>query len=353
MASHVTAAELPNLFEQEFQKCAVRAGESVVLLTDHNTSREMVQAAFVAAAALGADAFEVGLPRALDLQRVGHDVPGTGKGLMAALKSADLLCVFFPPNLTPWLSECRLAGTRVLSITDRPDQLKRLLAPPGMKDAVRHAALRYGSAKRIHVTSAAGTDFRFERGDPRWSELRAYHGFADEASHFDQWGMAMVADFPDEGTAEGLVVIQPGDIWILPYVRAVESEIRIEIREGFIRGVSGGLDARAFRGWLERNKRSSDDMDPYAVSHLGFGLHPHAFWDDILTYGNSIRDLTMAARSFAGNVLFSTGPGPHRRTKGHIDMPMCGCNLFLDGEPFIAKGQLLDPDTIVAPMVSA
>lgn len=348
--SQVTAAELPGLFEQQLRKCAVRPGETVVLLTDHNTDRELVQAAFVAAGLLGAESFEVGLSRALDLQRVGHDAPGSGKGLMAALQSADLLCTFFPPNLSPWLAQCRKGGTRVLSITDKPDQLKRLLAPAGMKEAVRHAADRYRRARKIRVTSDAGTDFTFVRGDPRWSELRAYYGYADEPGHFDQWGMAMVADFPDEGTAEGVVVMKPGDIWILPFVRAVESEIRLEVREGFVRSVKGGLDAKAFRDWLHRNKRSADDMDPYAVSHQGFGLHPHAFWDDILTYGNSVSDLTMAARSFSGNFLFSTGPGPHRRTKGHIDMPMCDCNVFFDGEPFIERGRLLDPATVVQPL---
>jgi 2,5-dihydroxypyridine 5,6-dioxygenase len=159
--------------------------------------------------------------------------------------------------------------------------------------------------------------------------------------------MAMVADFPDEGTAEGRVVLKPGDLWILPFVRAVESEVRIEVREGHVREVSGGLDAKAFRDWLDRNRRSPDDMDPYAVSHQGFGLHPNAFWDDILTYGNSIRELSMAARSFAGNFLFSTGPGPHRRTKGHIDMPMCDCSVSLDGELFIDAGKLIDPATMV------
>ncbi|CAB3745544.1 2,5-dihydroxypyridine 5,6-dioxygenase [Paraburkholderia sediminicola] len=345
--SKITSAQLPGLFEAQFTRCAVAPGETIVLLTDHNTPREMVNAAFAAALALGAESFEVGLSRALDLQRVGHDKPGAGEGLMNALQSADLLCTFFPPNLSPWLAACRKGGTRVLSITDKPDQLHRLLAPEGTKEAVLHAAERYANARVIHVTSDAGTDFTYRRGDPAWSELRAYYGYSDEPGHFDQWGMAMVADFPDEGTAEGIVVVKPGDLWILPYVRAVESEIRIEVREGFIRKIEGGLDAKAFNDWLARNATSPQDLDPYAVSHLGFGLHPNAYWDDILTYGNSVADLTMAARAYAGNFLFSTGPGPHRRTKGHIDMPMSDCSVSLDGELFLDKGVIKDPKAVI------
>jgi 2,5-dihydroxypyridine 5,6-dioxygenase len=345
--SQFTSAELPGLFERQFTRCAVKAGETVVLLTDHNTSRDVVQAAFVAATTLGAESFELGLPRALDLQRVGHDKPGAASGLLAALKSADLLCTFFPPNLSPWLAECRQGGTRVLSVTDKPEQLKRLEAPGGTKEAVLHAARRYAAARTLRLTNEAGTDLTWRRGDPKWSELRAYYGYADVPGHFDQWGMAMVADFPDEGTANGVVVIKPGDLWILPFVRAVESEIRLEVREGYIRSIRGGLDAKAFKDWLDRNRRSPEDMDPYAVSHLGFGLHPNAFWDDVLTYGNSVTDLTMAARAYAGNFLFSTGPGPHRRTKGHIDMPMNDCTLYFDGEAFLEGGRVADPAAVI------
>jgi len=343
----INPAELPELFRKQFELCNVKEGETVVLLSDHNTDREMIQAGFAGAQALGADAFEVGLPKPLDLKKVGHETPGGADGLIAALKSASLLCPFFPPNLSPWLAECRKAGTRVLSICDRPDQLSRLQSPPGLKEAVSHAVARYAATRRVHVANDAGTDLTFERGAPEWSELRGYYGRADEPGRFDQWGMGMVADFPDEGTANGTVVIKPGDVWILPYVRVVESEICLEVRDGYIRKVEGGIDAKAFRDWLTRNKRDDEDMDPFAVSHLGFGLHPNAHWDDILVYGNSIQHLTMSMRSFAGNFLFSTGPGPHRRTMGHIDMPMCDCTLSFDNDVVLRKGKLVDPEMIV------
>ena len=137
--------------------------------------------------------------------------------------------------------------------------------------------------------------------------------------------------------------------WVLPCARMVESEIRLEIREGHIRKVDGGVDAKAFRDGLDRNKRSSEDMDPYAVSHEGFGLHPNAHWDDILVREHGMRHLAMSMRSFTGNVLFSTGPGPHRRTQGHIDMSLCDCTVYLDDEMIIKRGRLLDPAMIVQP----
>lgn len=343
----ISPVEMPELFRKQFELCQVTKGETVILLSDPNTERDMVGAGFAAAAALGADSFEVGLSKPLDLKRVGHAKPGDAGGLMDALKSASLLIPFFPPNLSPWLAECRKAGVRVLSICDGAEMLSRLQSPPGLKEAVLYAVERYRATRRVHVTSAAGTDLTFERGTPPWTELRGYYGYADEPGRFDQWGMGMVADFPDEGTANGTVVVQPGDIWILPYVRLVESEIRLEVRDGFIQSVEGGLDAKAFRDWLDRNKSAPDDMDPYAVSHLGFGLHPNAHWDDILVHGNGSRDLTMAMRSYPGNFLFSTGPGPNRKTMGHIDMPMCGCTIRFDNDVVVDEGRLVDRAMIV------
>jgi 2,5-dihydroxypyridine 5,6-dioxygenase len=336
-------ASLAGLFTREFTLCRVKEGETVALLTDHNTSKDYVLAAFAAAEALGASVFELCIPRPVDLSMVKNRSPADAPAVMQALKSANLVCTFFPPNLSRWLQELQASGGRILSIIASPDQLAKLISPAGLKEAVLHAGERYRAARTIRVTSEAGTDLTWTRGRPGDTDLRTYYGFADEPGRFDQWGFGMVADFPDEGSANGTVVVKPGDVWILPYIRVVEGPVRLEVRDGFIRKVEGGLDAKAFRDWLDRNKRDADDLDPYAVSHLGFGLHPHAHWDGILLHGNSHDDLAVSMRVFAGNFLFSTGPGFKRKTSGHIDMPMCDCSFALDGDTVVERGRLVDP----------
>ena len=115
----------------------------------------------------------------------------------------------------------------------------------------------------------------------------------------------------------------------------------------------GSLDAKAFTHWLDRNKKSEDDLDPYAVSHLGFGMHPHAFWDHVILHGNEPDRMDSAARVFAGNFLFSTGPnndmGGKRDTKGHIDTPMIDCTVLLDNQVVMERGKFSDPKLIVPP----
>jgi 2,5-dihydroxypyridine 5,6-dioxygenase len=127
----------------------------------------------------------------------------------------------------------------------------------------------------------------------------------------------------------------------------VQSSIDLEIRDGFIRKVEGGGDARMFSYWLDSCRSSADDLDPYAISHLGWGLNPKARWDDVIRYENMIEHLQASMRSYPGSFLFSTGPSPTRNTRGHIDMPLNDCTISLDGEVVVDRGRVVDPAMIV------
>lgn len=349
LAQAINLGSLSSLFRKEFELCRLKPGETVVLLSDQNTLPEYVAASFAAATELGADSYNISVSRPHDWYLVNSESPGSGKGMMEALKAADLVVTFFPANLTSWSKQIRAAGSngpRMLLIGESPQQLARLFTPPGLKEAVLHAAKRWGSAREVRVVSEAGTDMTWTRGE---DPVREYYGFADEPGRYDMWGAGHITNFPDEGSANGKVVLMPGDLWILPYVRVFESKVTLTISDGFIREVNGGVDAKAFTAWLDRNKRSEDDLDPYAVSHLGFGLHPNAHWDSVLVYGNNINEVQISARAFSGNFLFSTGPSNTRKTKGHIDTPMCDCSVLLDNELVLDRGRFVDPAMIVAP----
>ena len=69
------------------------------------------------------------------------------------------------------------------------------------------------------------------------------------------------------------VVFAPGDIVVLSYCRYVQDEVRLDIRDGFIHKIEGGLDATLMNDWLEGNRAAPDDLDGHAISHLGWGLH--------------------------------------------------------------------------------
>lgn len=340
----INPARLTALFRRELELCKVKPGETVALLSDLGSRREYVAAAFAAVADIGADVYEMCVNATPSWTKVGVATVGKCKGTLEAMKAADLIVCLHIPLFTKWLKEVMDGGTRVLMIIDAPDDLEQLMAPAGLKEAVKHAHRRLADTKEMRFLSDAGTDLTVSCGE---YPVMSQWGYADEPGHFDHWGAGHVHTFPNEGSANGQVVVQPGDIVVLPYCRYVQDEIRLEIRDGFIRKIEGGLDAKLMNDWLEDNRRSPDDMDGHAVSHLGWGLNPQARWYNIALNGDDPERSHASARTFPGNFLFSTGPntqgGGTRNTKGHYDVPMRDCTIELDGKAVVEAGKLVDP----------
>ncbi len=339
----VNPAKLTSLYVKQFRMSKVAKGETIALVSDLTTRREYIQAAFAAADELGADVYEMCVNSIPSWSKVGVATVGKCKGTLEAVKAADLIVIFHVPLFTKWLKEVMDGGTRVLMVIDAPDDLEQLMSPPGLKEAMKEAEARYKKTKEVRVISEAGTDFTYKCGE---YPVMTQWGCADEKGHFDHWGAGHIHTFPNEGSANGTVVFAPGDIVILPFCRYVQDEVRLTISDGYIRKVEGGLDAKLMRDWLDDNKSSPDDMDPYAISHLGWGMNPQALWYGIALNGDEPERSRAAARTFPGNFLFSTGPntqgGGKRATRGHYDVPLRDCTVILDNQIIIDKGRIVE-----------
>jgi 2,5-dihydroxypyridine 5,6-dioxygenase len=342
-------AKLTTLFLKEFGLCRVQQGETIAIVSDLGTRREYIQAAFAAAESLGADVYEILVNAMPSWTRVGVPTIGKCKGTLEALCAADMMLIFHVPLFTSWIKQVMAAGTRILMTHDAPDDLEQLMSPPGLKGAMKYAERLYRETKRVTVTRPGGTNLTFERGE---YPIMVQWGYADEPGHFDMWGAGHIHTFPNEGSANGSVVLLPGDMVILPYCRYIVDPVKLEIREGHITKIDGGLDAKLMQDWLDDGKTNHDDRDPFAVSHLGWGMNPQALWYWMALQGDEPERNRAGARVFAGNFLFSTGPntqgGGKRSTRGHYDVPMRDCTVALDGKTIIDSGRLVDPGLVVA-----
>ena len=101
-----------------------------------------------------------------------------------------------------------------------------------------HAGERLKRAKTMRVTRSGGTDLTVSLGE---YPTMIQYGFAEAPGRFDHWGAGHVHTFPNEASANGMVVFAPGDIVVLPYCRYVQDEVRLDIGDGFIRKIEGGL----------------------------------------------------------------------------------------------------------------
>ena len=344
----VNPAKLAMLFRKQFELCKVGPGQTVAIVSDLGTRREYIQAAFAAADEIGFDIYEMCVNMIPGWTKVGVPTIGKCKGTLEALLACDMILIFHVPLFAAWLGKVQRAGVRVQMIIDAPDDLEQLQSPPGLKEAVLHAHARYEAAREVRVTSPHGTDLRYRVGE---YPVMSQYGMADAPGRFDHWGVGLIHTFPNEGSAEGTVVINPGDIVILPYCRYVVDPVRLTIQGGHVTAIEGGVDATLMREWLRRGEAQEGDRDPYALSHLGWGLNPQCRWDSIALYGDAPERSRAAARCFPGNFLFSTGPntqgGGKRTTRGHYDVPMRDCTIALDDEVVVDDGRLVDLAMIV------
>jgi 2,5-dihydroxypyridine 5,6-dioxygenase len=104
--------------------------------------------------------------------------------------------------------------------------------------------------------------------------------------------------------------------------------------------------------FFEGHKKHSEDLDPYAVSHLGWGLNPNSILDQVTLTGNQMDRIASHTRAWPGVFLFSTGPndqgGGSNRTPAHLDLPMFDCTVAFDDKTVIKDGVIVDPQMVVA-----
>lgn len=339
----VSPTQLRGMWTEVLDLCRLQPHESVLVLTSQNSNPVLIDAVMQAAAPMARSVARLEIAPNWNAFEVGTDPTVVEGGspidsdpvALAAMKAADLVIDLVFLLFTPGQREVLQSGTRMLLAYDAPEVLARVV--PSLDDRRRVLAAKgaFLSGTRIRVTSEAGTDLRAEIGD---YPITAEYGFADEPGRWDHWPSGFVARLPNDRTAQGTVVLAPGDI-ILPFKSYLQSAIHLRIEDGYIVAIEGGLDAQFLRSYLSQ----FDERDAYAVSHLGWGLQPRARWTSLALYDKH-PTIGMEARAFYGNFLFSTGPGGQRQTHAHLDIPMRGCSFYVDDAPMTLAGDVVPLD---------
>lgn len=347
----VSDAQFTHAWREVLQLSKLTSGEQVTILVSDDTHPQSLRCARIAAADLGGVVSILHLPPTngeLSLSRdktayVGTTALTGNRAAMSALKSSDLVIDLMLLLFSPEQGEILDAGARMLLAVEPPEVLMRLLPTEEDRRRVLAATARLQKAKTMRVTSAAGTDFSCTLGE--FPVLTEY-GFADAPGRWDHWPSGFLATWASEGTAQGTLVIDRGDI-VLPFKSYVQSPIELVVRDGYVREIKGGFDAEFLRDYM----KSFGDPEVYAMSHLGWGLQPRAQWTALGLYDREAT-LGMDARAFYGNFLFSTGPnteaGGERNTPCHMDIPLRNCSVFLDNEPMVIDGDVIPDDQKVA-----
>ncbi|TWT13544.1 peptidase M29 [Reyranella sp. CPCC 100927] len=332
-------------FCETFAKCGVKEGDSAVILSETQSRQLNVHLAELALLRLGSRPFHIVLPT----PRNAYPVPIRSTGASVAI--GGLAPVVSALGQAVFVADCTLeglmhapetpqilkAGARVLYISnEHPEALERLRPDDQLAARVRAAAKMMRAAKRMTVTSAAGTDMAI---DMTGASTAGVWGWTDKPGTLTHWPGGMVVSFPKGGTVNGTLVLDRGDV-NLTFKRYLEAPVTLTLESDYVTRVEGsGADAEMMRAYLA----AWGDREAYAVSHVGFGMNQQARYESLAMYDQ--RDFNgTELRAVAGNFLFSTGANEFagRYTAGHFDIPVMRTTITVDNTVVVRDGVLQD-----------
>jgi 2,5-dihydroxypyridine 5,6-dioxygenase len=253
------------------------------------------------------------------------------------LKASDLVLDLMTLLFSPEQHEILAGGTKILLAVEPPEVLLRMVPTQEDYERVQAGVALLKGRKTMRVRSAAGTDLHLPLGE---YPITAEYGFVDQPGRWDHWPSGFAFTWPNEGGAEGRIVLAKGDV-LLPMKSYVGEPIELTVKKGFVTAIDGGVEAEMLREYIE----SFGDPEAYAISHVGWGLQKRAHWSTLGLYDREAT-LGMDARAVSGNFLFSLGPnneaGGSRTTACHIDIPMRRCDVFVDDLQVVRDGRVVE-----------
>lgn len=327
------SAELTPLFLRELELCNLKEDETLLVFSDSMFNPHYAAAFTGAAMILGSEVIHMQVPHSTQSL--------ASRTIVDAWKAADMVIPL--TSRIPWLysdahNEALDSGTRTLMVQEPVDILRRLFPDEAVRKRTRAGAALLSEATSMRVASEAGTDLTLDKtGRPGIGQ----YGIADVPGRWDHWPSGLVGCAPIEGSVEGTLVLDRGDI-ILNMGRYVEAPVHFTLREGRIVNIEGGTDARL----LEDLFAQAGDEKAYVVSHIGWGTEHRAQWNLIGTRFFESGGV-MDAESFYGNMQIAFGSNFSRFLKGenkvsfHLDLPTRNHSIWVDGELIVDEGVIV------------
>jgi len=320
------------------EKCAVKPGEEVLIITDTKTELEMSMSLAQAAAAAGARWSMLVQDAWMDesSSRILTDVA------KSALLKADLfldvgysLYPDVPPEYTQMLKdkktrrmtlECRTLRSMVGGGSDCDPKVFYDIGER-MRPYVE------GGEGEIHCTSRLGTDLRC---NVKGARNINYKGMADKP------GMSFCSPdgefeiYPVLGSANGVIVIDgpmnhvresTGVYGNYPW-DSVHDPLKVIVEEGkYVEVIGEGGDADKFR-WLIENIPNADNFGEFAMGTNPMCRETGEFSEEKKKLGNV-------------HVAYGRGCTPAVPCNIHLDIVLRKPRVEIDGVPIIDKGKLL------------
>ena len=317
---YAATAQLVDLFLRHLKLCKVQEGENVLIHTDPGSYPHYAAAYMAACLELGADVFQIT-----------HPAHMPERAVIDAWKRADMVIDVSsgPHAYGHIMREAMDAGTRLQRIGVADTTMRRLFPTQELRERVLKGQELMSKAKTMRITSPGGTDLTL---DKEGREALGIYSVSDVPGRWDIWPSGMVPVAPEEHKGEGVLVLSPGD-YMLVLNQYVHEPVHIEIRDGGIKSIKGGMQAELIELWFAQ----FGSEDSYHLAHVGWGCEKRANWlipgqDNECYYGNM-------QIAFGSNIgIF---PGAQTLTKSHIDFPCRNNSYWVDDIQIMERGEFV------------
>lgn len=303
---------------------AVKEGEQILIVTE---PEKMDIARSVACAVYAAKAdpvVAVMLPR----DRDGQEPP---EMVAEAMKKSDGFICIVGRSITHThaVKNACAAGSRGIMLTQFSEEMMNhggLMAdfPHAARDC-KAVAEKLGGAKRIHLTTKAGTDLIYSAEGRRYNAMYCMV----EPGEFAPVPTVEANVSPLEGTANGVIVADAS----IPYVGIglLKEPVVCKVENGKIVSIEGGEQAKM----LSEDLQAKKDPNVYNVAEMGVGLNPECRF-----IGFMLEDEGVYGSAHIG-IGTSVTLGGTVTAACHYDLIMHRATIEADGEMILKDGELL------------
>lgn len=356
----INLAGLSKVIEEVLKLCNVKRDEKAILLTPAKFDGNLIQEFAVALANMELDFLRIIAPTRDKNKKL---IPSAAQPLgIEVFKAADIVL-----EVKPWhaweaevpsakelysdeANEIFASGTRWLdfSLPFPEINYRRLFPTQEMIRRTWAGAELMEKAKEIKVTSETGTNFICRKDGRKGG---SQNGIVPDPGAWDNYGFGLVDCAPLEDSAEGVIVVSPGDHYHFDNsperVNIVREPIKLTFKEGKIVEIEGGLEAKL----ISRSLALYNSEDVYRTAHIGWGTFERCVWTHNRLF--CIADV----ESYLGNMQIHFGinifdsPAPHKglggknRAPAHVSGPsLLDHDFYLDDELIVKKGKIVHPE---------
>ncbi len=337
---------MPKLYEYDLGKASdilvreifqLKEGETLIITADTESDESVVNATARSAFAVGAKPMVIWLPAPHGVGKAADPMLPI-EALSAALCEADAWVEFN----NQWL----LYSTPFEIATEKNKKLRYLCLVGMDADLMMRVIGRVnktllskflhkvtemtGKAKRIRMTTPAGTDVSFET-NPN-NVMACDDGDASKPGIYMLAGQINI--IPDWDTIQGTIVF---DGALTPPCGLLKEPVTLTIENGRVVDIQGGLQAKEFEKWL----KSFDDPNMFRLGHVCYGFNPGAKLS-----GNILEDERVwgCTEWGLGYVSHLEAPPEGIKAKSHCDGICLNSSVWLDEKQILADGVVIDEE---------